>query len=287
MERVYNPEEVVKSKKRYTSMEQKKFWREEDSLKKVALQKRIWLLESQDERIWRQKLRISGLKDSDQNTKYFHRFATWRNNKKKIPSILVDGKRVEEPALVKQAARDYFSEIFRKSDTYYWIRDEMKFMSLNVDQREFLESKISEEEILGALKECDGSKAPGSDGFNLNFYKKYWCYVKEEVEGFIEEFCENGKLAKGINKTFLALISKIESPQSFCDFRPTSLVNSMYKILSKCLAKRLSYILPSLISPNQSAFIANRSILDGIMPTIQSLGNIWRQCRGAWALAQN
>ncbi|KAL9683670.1 hypothetical protein QQ045_015498 [Rhodiola kirilowii] len=41
----------------------------------------------------------------------------------------------------------------------------------------------------------------------------------------------------------------------------------MIKILSKCLAKRLSAVLTHLISPNQSAFLANRNILDGIMVT--------------------
>ncbi|KAL9686487.1 hypothetical protein QQ045_023947 [Rhodiola kirilowii] len=182
---------------------------EEDFLKKTALQKRIWQLETRDERIW-QKSRIRWLKDGDHNSKYFHRFATWRNNKKNIPSILVDGKRVEEPAAIKQAVWDYFYAIFSKSDPCIWSLEEMKFTPLNDAQKEVLERRICGEEILCALKDCDGSKAPGPDGFNLNFYKKYWCYVKEEVEGFIEEFCENG-------------------------------------------------------SPSQSAFIADRSILDDIM----------------------
>ncbi|CAM8938136.1 unnamed protein product [Rhodiola kirilowii] len=141
----------------------------------------------------------------------------------------------------------------------------MNFATLNEYQRECLGSHIGEEEILVALKDCDGNKAPGPDGFNMNFYKKYWYIASEEVVGFIKEFCEIGRLLKGINKTFLALIPKSASPQCFDDFRPISLVNSMYKILSKCLAKRLSSILPQLISPNQSSFIANMNILDGIM----------------------
>ncbi|KAL9675464.1 hypothetical protein QQ045_003666 [Rhodiola kirilowii] len=101
----------------------------------------------------------------------------------------------------------------------------------------------------------------------MNFYKKYWHIVGEEVRGFIKELWENGRLSKGINKTFIALIPKLASPQQFDDFRPISLVNSINKILSKCLARRLSAVLPLLISPNQSAFIANRNILDGIMVT--------------------
>ncbi|KAL9674773.1 hypothetical protein QQ045_002972 [Rhodiola kirilowii] len=104
-----------------------------------------------------------------------------------------------------------------------------------------LEREISAEEISITLKDCDGSKAPGPDGFNMKFFKKFWYQIKEEVVDFMDEFWRNG--------------------------RPISLVNSIYKLLAKCLAKRLSEVLPHLISQNQTAFIANRSILDGIMVT--------------------
>ncbi|KAL9688405.1 hypothetical protein QQ045_032826 [Rhodiola kirilowii] len=182
-----------------------------------------------------------------------------------ISGILVEKAWVEDPELIKQAARDYFMSFFTKSDVCILDLEGVFFDSVSEVQREFLESWISREEVLIALKSSDGNKAPGPDGFNMNFFKKLWFTVEEEVMGFINEFCENGRLSKGINRTYIALIPKIASPQSFSDYRPISLLNSAYKILSKCLAKRLSTVLPHLISPSQSAFVANRNIMDGIM----------------------
>jgi len=75
---------------------------------------------------------------------------------------------------------------------------------------------------------------------------------------FISEFHRNGRLAKVINSTFVALIPKIDSPQRLNDFRPISLVGSMYKILAKVLACRLCSVIGSVVSDTQSAFIKGR-----------------------------
>lgn len=73
------------------------------------------------------------------------------------------------------------------------------------------------------------------------------------------------KVTRGINNTFISLIPKIDSPQRLNDFRPISLVGSIYKILSKVLANRLKTVLGKVISDSQTAFVQNRQILDGIL----------------------
>ena len=62
------------------------------------------------------------------------------------------------------------------------------------------------------------------------------------------------------NSYLLTLIPKIQSPETFSGFRPISLLNFTYKIISKILATRLSSILPSLVSRHQSAFVKGRTI---------------------------
>nr|GFA10581.1 RNA-directed DNA polymerase, eukaryota [Tanacetum cinerariifolium] len=47
------------------------------------------------------------------------------------------------------------------------------------------------------------------------------------------------------------------------DFRPISLIGSVYKVVMKVLANRLVLVILDLISDTQSAFVANRQILDG------------------------
>lgn len=72
-------------------------------------------------------------------------------------------------------------------------------------------------------------------------------------------------MSKGINSTFIALIPKVESPKSLNDFRPISLVGSLYKILAKILANRLRQVIGSVVSEVQPAFVKNRQILDEIL----------------------
>ncbi|PNX60639.1 cysteine-rich receptor-like protein kinase, partial [Trifolium pratense] len=62
-----------------------------------------------------------------------------------------------------------------------------------------------------------------------------------------------------------ALIPKVDSPQRLNEFRPISLVGSLYKILAKVLANRLRLVIGSVISESQSAFVKDRQILDGIL----------------------
>jgi len=82
---------------------------------------------------------------------------------------------------------------------------------------------------------------------------------------FISEFRRNGRLTKGINNTFIALMPKIDSPQCLNDFRPISLVGSLHKILAKVLANMSKSVVGTVIADTQTAFVKNRQILDGIL----------------------
>jgi hypothetical protein len=82
---------------------------------------------------------------------------------------------------------------------------------------------------------------------------------------FVIEFHRNGRLTKGVNATFIALIPKIDSPQRLNDFRPISLVGCMYKVLAKILANRLRAVIGSVVSDSQTTFVKGKQILDGTL----------------------
>ena len=68
-----------------------------------------------------------------------------------------------------------------------------------------------------------------------------------------------------INKTYITLVPKTNNPSRMIEFRPISLSNVIYKLISKVLANRLKLILLQIISENQSAFISGKLITDNVL----------------------
>ena len=68
-----------------------------------------------------------------------------------------------------------------------------------------------------------------------------------------------------LNKTNIALISKTNNPKRMSEFRPISLCNVEFKLISKTLANKLKTLLPHIITENQSAFISDRLITDNVL----------------------
>nr|GEW79874.1 RNA-directed DNA polymerase, eukaryota [Tanacetum cinerariifolium] len=73
----------------------------------------------------------------------------------------------------------------------------------------------------------------------------------------------NGSFSKGYNSSFIALIPKVIDVEFVNDYRPISLIGSVYKFVTKIMANRLAFVIEDIVSDTQSAFVAERPILDG------------------------
>ena len=131
--------------------------------------------------------------------------------------------------------------------------------------------KFTGKEVHDALFQMHPTKAPGPDGMNALFYQKFWHIVGIDITDAILEFLNNGQLLKSVNYTQISLILKIKSPELMSQFRPISLCNVLYKIISKVLANRFKTVLTHVISDSQSAFVPGRLITDNILVAFESL----------------
>ena len=82
----------------------------------------------------------------------------------------------------------------------------------------------------------------------------------ESVTRAVTSFFQAGRMPDEVNNTFIVLIPKSQSSTSFNHYRPISLRNVVYKIITKLLVSRLRNILHKLISPTQATFIPGRWI---------------------------
>ena len=108
-------------------------------------------------------------------------------------------------------------------------------------------------------------KAPRPNRFTIHFYRACWDIIKIDLLRMIKAFHQRDKFGGSSNSTVLALIPKEVNPSSFERFRPISLYNASYKILSKLLANRIKPMLEKLISPMQGGFVKGRHILDNVI----------------------
>ncbi|GJV40038.1 hypothetical protein Tco_1418478 [Tanacetum coccineum] len=126
-----------------------------------------------------------------------------------------------------------------------------------------LERGVSRDEIRSAVGDCGDNKSPGPDGFTFEFFEKYWKFIGPDFCEAVEHFFVNGSFSKGCNSSFIALIPKITDAKFVNDYRPISLIGSVYKVVTKILANRLALVIADIVSDTQSAFVAERQILDG------------------------
>ncbi|GJX58073.1 RNA-directed DNA polymerase, eukaryota [Tanacetum coccineum] len=201
---------------------------------------------------------------------YFHAIINKKRanlNKKRanlsVKGIMVDSDWIVEPDLVKQEFRRHFTDRFQDPGSR---RGSLNFPfpnRLNNDQILELESPISNEDIRTAVWGCGVDKSPGPDGFTFEFFRKYWTVVGPDFCIAVKWFFDHGDFAIGCNSSFVALIPKVLDPKVVSDYRPISLIGSLYKVVTKILASRLSLVISDLISDVQTAFLPNRQILDG------------------------
>ena len=104
---------------------------------------------------------------------------------------------------------------------------------VSLEMNEALCRAYTEEEISNALFQIGPLKAPGCDGFPDRFYQRNWETLKVEIVAAVQEFFTRGIMPDGVNDMTIVLIPKVPHPRELKDFRPISLCNVVYKIVSK------------------------------------------------------
>ncbi|XP_021737182.1 uncharacterized protein LOC110703699 [Chenopodium quinoa] len=232
---------------------------------------------------WLQRAKIKWDAQGDSHSRLLFSSVQSRKRKNKILGLRDStGTWHREPVQIASIISDFYQDLYTTSDTAssydaeWW--ESLRLPTLSLDQRNFLMKPFSSEDIRSAIFSIEDSKSPGPDGFPSAFFKNMWDLVGSSVVSAVQHFFAHGYLLKDWNRTFLALLPKVDSPEVVSQFLPIGLCNVIYKCIAKCLTSLLRQVLPSLVADFQNAFVPGRLLLDNALIAHEALTyvNTWK-----------
>ena len=232
-----------------------------------SVRKEINDLLDSEEIMWHQRSRMQWMMLGDRNTRYFHSKALDRKRKNAISRIMDEnGIWHETKEGIANVVMYYFEKLYTTSYPSHIleITDTIP-TKVSSEMNQSLIKDFTKEEVLAALKQMHPTKAPSPDDMSAIFFQKYWDVVGNDVTSMVLNVLNCNKSIVEINKTYITLVPKTKSPTKMTEYKPISLCNVVYKLISKVLANRLKVTLPQLITENQSVFLSERLITDNVL----------------------
>jgi exonuclease III len=232
------------------------------------LEDQILAIFRDEEEYWRQRGRIRWMLQGDSNTAYFHAVANGRRRKCCILRLVMENGPITDKRLIQEHVYDFYRHLMGSNDTRVCSLDPGAWgEEARVSEAENAEvmRTFSEEELDSLVQETKSDMAPGPDGFPVQFFKKFWPLIRMGVLHIVNDFLLGRIDISRFNFGVLSLIPKVPGADHITQFRPIALINVVFKMVSKAVATKLDPIANRVISPNQTAFIKGRFILDGVL----------------------
>lgn len=142
-----------------------------------------------------------------------------------------------DPSDIQRLVRNHFGAIFTTSGSCDFEEAiEVLDPVVSNEMNSHLQALVTDVLIQKVAKQLGGLKAPGEDGFSSIFYHELWHLVGASVCNTVRSFFKKYDMPPKLNKTLVTLIPKTTSPENLSQFRPISLCNFIYKIISKVLS---------------------------------------------------
>ena len=173
-----------------------------------------------------------------------------------------NGQYVTDPEGIKSTFLEFYTELYDRQESN--IHSQNRFLEfvrkLNDEQKRQTDEDIKESEILEAISSCKNNKTPGPDGLSAEFFKCFLVDLMPLFKAMIEESLERGELPESLNMSYITLLPKVDNCTQPKQYRPISLLNIDYKIITRVLTNRLQKHMSSLIHIDQASAVKGRTI---------------------------
>lgn len=238
----------------------------------ALLKKRDTLIqEMTSNRIFKSKARWRS--SAEIGSRYFHQLGKRNRGKNICKALFVHDRQHEGQEVISsntdqmlEEGRHFFSDLYRKR----LLTGELNsfvvgLTSVSEQEAGYCNSPIDLEELTLTVFSIRNNTSPGPSGYTGEFYKFFWPELKNLVHRVCCEIFEMGRMPSSVKRSVTILIPKKgKDSRKVMNLRPISLLNTLYKLITKCLANRLASIIKTIINTDQTGFIKGRYIGENI-----------------------
>jgi len=182
------------------------------------------------------------------NTKFFHDYAKGRKMANTIWSLKdSEGRKVSSSDWMAHVGKEYFHSLFKanqRASMANIVRMALYFPKfVGEDENISLLEEVTEDELKEVLHNFQKDKILGLDDWTIELFTGLYELNGTDILWVVEESLYEGHMHALFNSTFIVLIPKSDDPSSLDDFRPISLCNCIYKVISKIIEWWIKVIL--------------------------------------------
>lgn len=213
------------------------------------------------------RAKIAQLHNMDTSSKFFFALERKVRERKSIDHLkLPDGRETTDKKEIILQALSFYENLYsaQSCDPKAVERILNDVPKLSDDNKKELELSLSFEELSTACEQQSAGRSPGLDGLTSEFYRVFWSLIGPDLHSVFTESEKLKVLPLSCRRAVITLLPKKGDLRSLKNWRPISILNTDYKILSKALTNRLKECLASIVHEDQSYCVPKRSIFDNL-----------------------
>ena len=213
------------------------------------------------------RAKVEILENEEKPSNYFCKVEQQKSKNKTISEIKVDDVSYTKSKDILNCFKSFYETLY----TYEPIDNDVAdtFLKdlpvLSSDDSNSLETDFTFEEFETSLKKMQDNKSPGPDGLTKAFYLKFFDLIGDTLIKLSKIMFDEKLLSKSQRLSYITLLCKdVNNSTDMKNWRPISLLNYDYKIISKSIANRLGTVMETLVHEDQTCAVKGRSIFDNV-----------------------
>ena len=181
-----------------------------------------------------------------------------------------DGSKITNQTEILEEVKIFYNTLYKSKHNENtqlnaeFLKD-ISLPKLATEESVRIEGEITLKEASEVLKHVKNNKSPGTSGFSAEFYKVFWSKLGDFVVRALNEAYKSNSLSVTQTQGLITCIPKGNKPKQFLkNWRPVTLLNTVYKIGTGVIANRFKSVLSNLIHEDQTGFLKGRFIGENI-----------------------